>query len=87
MSATEAMSIAKEIASLDEEKKQCQAERIALSSELDRLKNWGDIDPSSINDLESKGFEISFYEIPKSEYEMLTESIKTVRLDTTKSTV
>ena len=87
VSATEALSVANEIASLDEEKKQCQAERIALSSELDRLKNWGDIDPSSINDLESKGYEISFYEIPKSEYEMLTESIKTVRLDTTKSTV
>ena len=86
-SITEALSVANEIASLDEEKKQCQAERIALSSELDRLNGWGDIDPSSISDLKSKGHEISFYEMPKSEYELLPESIKTVRMDATKSSV
>lgn len=82
-----ALSVATRIQALDAEKKQCQAERITLNSELDRLKNWGDIDPSSINDLESKGYEISFYEMPKSEYELLSESIKTVRIDATKSTV
>ena len=86
-SITEALSVANEIASLDEEKKQCQAERIALSSELDRLKSWGDFDPTSISDLEAKGYEISFYEMPKAEYELLDESIKTVRIDVTKSTV
>ena len=86
-SITEALSVANEIASLDEEKKQCQAERIALSSELDRLKSWGDFDPTSISDLEAKGYEISFYEMPKAEYELLDESIKTVRIDATKSTV
>ncbi len=85
--AAEALSVATKIQTLDAEKKQCGAERIALSSELDRLKTWGDIDPNSINDLESKGYEISFYEMPKSEYELLDESIKTVRIDVTKSTV
>ncbi len=83
----EALSVATKVQDLDEEKKQCQAEQIALNAELDRLKNWGDIDPSSIGDLKSKGYEISFYEMPKTEYELLTESIKTVRLDATKSTV
>ena len=83
----EALSVATKIQTLDAEKKQCQAERITLNSELDRLKNWGDIDPSSLSDLESKGYEISFYEMPKAEYELLDESIKTVRIDVTKSTV
>ncbi len=87
VSAAEALSVATQVAALDEEKKQCQAERITLNSELDRLKSWGDIDPSNINDLESKGYEMSFYEMPKTEYESLTEGIKTVRLDATKSTV
>ena len=87
VSVAEALSVATKVQVLDEEKKQCQAERIALNSELDRLKSWGDIDPSSISDLESKGYEIPFYEMPKTEYELLTESIKTVQLDTTKSTV
>ena len=85
--AAEALSVAMRIQALDAEKKQCGAERIALSSELDRLKSWGDIDPSSLSDLESKGYEISFYEMPKAEYELLDESIKTVRIDVTKSTV
>ncbi len=84
---TEALSVANEIASLDEEKKQCQAERIAHSSELDRLKNWGDFDPNSISDLEAKGIRVSFYEMPKSEYEALPDSFKTVKLDANKSSV
>ncbi len=83
----EALSVATKVQALDAEKKQCQAERITLNSELDRLKNWGDIDPGSISDLESKGYKISFYEMPKTEYELLSESIKTVRIDATKSTV
>ena len=87
VSTAEALSVATRIQTLDAEKKQCVAERIALSSELDRLKSWGDIDPSSLSDLESKGYEISFYEMPKTEYELLPESIKTVRIDATKSTV
>ena len=83
----EALSVATKIQALDVEKKQCQAERITLNSELDRLKSWGDIDPNSISDLEAKGYEVSFYEMPKTEYELLDESIKTVRIDVTKSTV
>lgn len=85
--AAQALSVAQKVQTLDAEKKQCVAERIALGSELDRLKSWGDIDPSSISDLESKGYGISFYEMPKTEYELLAESIKTVRIDATKSTV
>ena len=87
VSTAEALSVATRIQTLDAKKKQCVAERIALSSELDRLKSWGDIDPSSLSDLESKGYEISFYEMPKTEYELLPESIKTVRIDETKSLV
>ena len=84
---SEALTIATEVNSLDEEKKRCQAEKIALDAELDRLKNWGDIDPSALSDLESKGIEILFYEMPKAEYENLSDNFKTVRIDTTKSTV
>ncbi len=87
VSTAEALSVATKVQALDAEKKQCQAERIALSSELDRLKSWGDIDPNGISDLESKGYEMSFYEMPKTEYESLDDSIKTVRLYATKSTV
>ena len=87
VSTSAALSVAESVQVLDEEKRQCYAERITLSSEIDRLESWGDIDPSGISDLKSKGYEISFYEMPKAEYALLPESIKTVRVDATKSTV
>ena len=83
----QALSVARKIQALDEEKKQWQAERIALNSELDRLKNWGNIDPNEISYLESKGYDISFYEMPKSEYKLLTDNIEILRIHTTKSTI
>ncbi len=82
-----ALAVATEVDALCEEKKQFMAERIALNAELERLKNWGDVDPDEINDLKSKGIDVSFYEMPKREYEKLNESVKTVRLETGKSSV
>jgi len=87
VSTAEALSLAAEIQALEEEKKQCRAEQIALLSELDRLQSWGDVDPDSISLLRARGYEISFYEMPKDEYARLPESIRTVRLDASKSTV
>lgn len=85
--ASETLSVAKEIISLAEKKKACQSERIFLNAELERLKSWGELDPQSIVDLGSKGIEISFYEMPKAEYEDLGDGVRTVRLDSNKSSV
>ena len=83
----EALSVAKEISSLTEEKKECQAEQIALNSELERLKSWGDLEPASIKALAEKGVDISIYELPKAEYEALGESVKIVRLVENKNSI
>ncbi len=85
--ASEALSIAQKIVSLAEQKKAYQAEQIALNTELERLKNWGDIAPGEIKALAEKGIDILLYEMPKAEYEGLGECIKTLCLDKTKSTV
>ncbi|MCH5191501.1 MAG: hypothetical protein J1F23_04985 [Oscillospiraceae bacterium] len=87
INASQALSVAREIISLAEEKKACHSERIALNAELDRLKSWGELDPHSITDLASKGIDISFYEMPKAEYEGLSDGVRTVRLDSNKSSV
>ena len=84
---TEALSIAKNISLLVVEKKACQLELAHLKSELERLKNWGEIDPHKINALAEKGIDISFYEMPKSECEDLGECVKTLCLEKKKSTV
>jgi len=87
ISVADALSLATGIVELDEEKKQCQAEIIALNTELDRLKNWGSVDPGVINDLALKGYEFLFYEMPRVEYEALADGIKTVRIDGNKTSV
>ncbi len=83
----EALSVAKEITALDEEKKQILAERVALSSELDRVKGWGDVNPESLSELNEKGIDVAFYEMPKAEYNALPDSITTIKLEAVKSSV
>ena len=87
INASETLSVAKEILSLAEQKKACESERIFLNAELERLKSWGELDPQSIVDLASKGIDVSFYEMPKDEYGALSDSVRTVRLNSTKSSV
>ncbi|MBE6806138.1 MAG: ATPase [Ruminococcaceae bacterium] len=84
---SKALSVAYDIAALDEEKKRCQAEIISLNAELDRIKSWGDVDPNSINDLAAAGHEVLLYEMPRSEYEALNEDVKTVRVASNKTSV
>ena len=83
----EALAIAREIAVLREEKNVCLSQQITLRSELDRLKNWGDLDPDEILTLANKGLEISLYELPIAEYEALSDDITTLCLEKTKSSV
>ncbi len=87
LSLTDALKIANEISSLTDEKKNCQAEMITLNSELERLKNWGELKPESIKDLVEKGIDVSFYEMPEKEYESLGESVKTIKLGESKNSV
>ena len=87
LTVSDSLAAAKEIASLENEKKDCQAELVALKTEIDRLKSWGDVDPAKISALAEKGVEILLYEMPKTDYESLGENVKTVRLDTGKASV
>lgn len=87
LTASEAISAAKEITSLAEEKKAYLNERLTLISELERLKKWGDVNPADIDDLLKNGINISFYEIPKAEYDTLPETVKTISLEKTKNSV
>ena len=83
----EILKISKEVYELTEEKKNCLNERVSLSSELERIKNWGEIEPQVIAELSGKGVEVSFYEMPKAEYDTLGEAVKTVTMEKGKNTV
>ncbi len=87
VSTAEAVTVAGDIIALVEKKNSYLSERSALNAELERIKRWGNIDPESINGLLSKGIKIELYEMPKAEYNSLPDSIKTVRIDSDKSSV
>ena len=87
ITASEAVSAAKEIISLAETKKAYLNEQHALTSELERLKSWSDVNPDEIDDLLKKGVNISFYEMPKAEYDSIPEAVKTISLEKTKNSV
>lgn len=83
----EALSVAKEAAELSEEKKAYQAEIISLQTELEQLDKLGEFHPCDIKALAEKGVDISLYEMPKAEYERLDDTFKTIKINTTKTSV
>ncbi|MBE6790099.1 MAG: ATPase [Ruminococcaceae bacterium] len=87
ITALEAVSAAKEITSLAEKKKAYLNEQHLLSSELDRLKGWGEVNPDDIKYLINKGVNISFYETSGAEYSSIPEEVKTISLEKTKNSV
>ena len=82
-----ALTMASEIDALSEEKNECLSQRADLIRELERLRAWGDIDPQSIRALCDRGVRLSFYEMPRSEYQLLPSSLMAVKLYESKATV
>lgn len=82
-----ALSVARELSLLEQEKKQCISRAISLNSELERLKGWGDIDLDNISALAEKGVRLSFYEMPEKAFKTLPEQLLTVRLATDRKNV
>ncbi len=85
--ADKALSIAKSIEALEEEKKELGTEQVTLNSELSRLKDWGEINPEEIKNLAQKGIDFSLFELPKAKYELLGDNVKTIVLEKNKSSV
>ncbi len=83
----ESQAVAAKVLCLMDEQKDCHSELAAYRTEMDRLKNWGEIDLEELSGLAQKGIEISLYEMSPSEYGKLDDSIKTILLGRTKTTV
>ncbi len=87
LSTDESLKIAEDIEALTDEEKFCIAEIAVHSSELERLKAWGEINPDNISELRDKGVHLSLYEMPPAEYDKLDSSVKTILFERTKSIV
>ena len=86
-SPAEAFELAKRVSELLNEKKLLQGEEVNLANELERLKDWGDIDPEKLYRLADKKVKIALYEASKAEYEAIDPEITTLVLDKTKASV
>lgn len=86
LSVDEALEIARQVQELSEEQKACVARKVTLIAELERLKEWGDVDPVHLETLKHSGVDVTLYEIPTSVYNRL-ETVQTVCLQKTKSSV
>lgn len=85
--ASEAFAVSEDILALTQEKKKLLDERTVLTAEIDRLAGWGEVYPDEIKALADKGYDISLYEVPESVYKSLDESVKTLCIGKTKSSV
>lgn len=79
--------LANELNSLLDEKKVYEGEQITFINELDRLKNWGDINPENLLDLANNNVILTLYEAPKAEYKSIDPAITTLVLEQTKASV
>lgn len=87
VSVEESLAIATTIVDLVAEKEACRAERLAMQAELDRLQDWGDLDPADLALLRDRGLHIALYDMPPTEYGKAEIPVKTLVLDRTKRSV
>lgn len=86
-SVTEAFDVSRDVLALRDERKTLLAEVASLETELKRVSEWGEILPENISVLEDSGVSVSFFEMPRKQYDALGEGVKTVCLSKTKSRV
>ena len=74
---------------LDQEVRTCLDRRAALtqgkgnaSTEIDRIKAWGEFLPAECEELRAQGFDLHFYQMTKKEYQTVSqdENIRIIRL-------
>ena len=82
-----ALNIANDVEALVAEKGMRLAEQASVCGELERIRDWGEIDPAAIKDLADKGVSLAFYEMSKRDYNALPDDIKTIRACSGKNTV
>ena len=69
------------------ERKKALLDKIAQSAaELERLSPWGIVNPSDLAFLSQKGIHLSLYEIPSDKYNLIGEDVKTLLVNSSKTT-
>ena len=78
---------AEQTLSLCEDKKLYQGELITLKNELERLRDWGELDPEKLSGLEAKRVKLSLYDAPKAQFDLISASATTLAISKAKNSV
>ncbi len=87
ISVDDAIKLSKNLASLSEQQKNLYNQISSNTSELERLKAWGEINPEELERLADKGIDFTLYEMPLKEYKAFKEVATTIVLSKVKSSV
>ncbi len=82
-----ALNVARKIASLSDEKKTLFDKISQCNNELERLSEWGDVDPNAFADLAEKGIFTYMYEIPEDMYALIGDDVETVKVNSSNKVV
>ena len=81
----EALQKARRVLEIVDRKKELFDQISSATSELDRFAGWGELDPQDFEYLKEKGICLSLYEIPSDKMRLISDEVKTILLNTSKS--
>ncbi|MGN0740050.1 MAG: V-type ATP synthase subunit I [Treponema sp.] len=81
----EALQKARRVLEIVDRKKELFDQISSATAELDRLAGWGELDPQDFEYLKEKGICLSLYEIPSDKMRLISDDVKTILLNTSKS--
>ena len=76
---------ARRVLEIVDRKKELFDQISSATSELDRFAGWGELDPQDFEYLKEKGICLSLYEIPSDKMRLISDDVKTILLNTSKS--
>ena len=80
-----ALQKARRVLEIVDRKKELFDQISSATSELDRFAGWGELDPQDFEYLKEKGICLSLYEIPSDKMRLISDDVKTILLNTSKS--
>ncbi|MDD7698515.1 MAG: V-type ATPase 116kDa subunit family protein [Spirochaetia bacterium] len=80
-----ALQKARRVLEIVDRKKELFDQISSATAELDRFAGWGELDPQDFEYLKEKGICLSLYEIPSDKMRLISDDVKTILLNTSKS--
>jgi V/A-type H+-transporting ATPase subunit I len=86
-SSEEANRLCDKVHTLLNSRKEGEEKRIAIASDLVKWEPWGDFDPSEVSILRSRGVDLGFYQMNKTNWALISKEYRSFTVSTNKTSV